>query len=125
MNIRNVILKSPEYILLILLFLAAYTPPFYFNPVFGVFMLLVLVQIIFRNKLFGIILSSIYFLGNLYFLAALISEFNEFEEFTSGAQNLLFWGLSIWFLNLFCSSIMIYNYTRSSLNKNEATAIKA
>jgi len=121
MHLRKALVKCPEYILIVLLILGGYTPPFQINPVFAIVILVLIFQIVFRMRFTGIVLASIYFLGTLYFLGALISEFNEFPEFNSSAQELLFVGLLLWLLNLVNSGIMLYHYTHSS-SKNMNTS---
>ena len=62
-------------------------------------------------------MGSLFFLANLYFLAALISEFNGFTEFNTDAKQLLFVGLSIWITNMVMSIVLIYKY--STLNRTK------
>lgn len=103
--------KLPEYYLIILVILAGYSPPFYINPIFiGIIGILIL-QIIFKNRILGISLGIIFFLVNLFFLGALLSEFNEFTEFNNTAKQLLFVGLTIWIVNIIASITMVYNYS--------------
>jgi uncharacterized membrane protein len=104
--------KVPEYYLLILLLLAGYTPPFSFNPIFGIGAVILLLQIVFRNRIAGLVIGSLFFLGNLYFLGALLSEFAEFSSMTGSAASLLLMGMLIWTANLLASVGMLYNYSR-------------
>jgi uncharacterized membrane protein len=104
--------KVPEYYLLILLLLAGYTSPFSFNPIFGIGAVILLLQIVFRNRIAGLVIGSLFFLGNLYFLGALLSEFAEFSSMTGSAASLLLMGLLIWTTNLLASVGMLYNYSR-------------
>jgi uncharacterized membrane protein len=104
--------KVPEYYLLILLLLAGYTSPFSFNPIFGIGAVILLLQIVFRNRIAGLVIGSLFFLGNLYFLGALLSEFAEFSSMTGSAASLLLMGMLIWTANLLASVGMLYNYSR-------------
>lgn len=107
---KSIILKLPEYLLIVLILLAGYTPPFYINPIFiGIIGILIL-QIICKNKILGLILGTLYFLVTLYFLGALLSEFNAFTEVNNSARQLLLVGIPLWILNVVLSSIMIYKY---------------
>ncbi|WP_298239532.1 hypothetical protein [uncultured Algibacter sp.] len=115
---KSILLKSPEYYFIILAILAGYSPPFYINPIFiGIVGILVL-QIFFKNRISGLTFGIIFFLINLYFLGAVISEFSEFNEFNSKAKQLIFVGSGIWTLNLFFVLIMIYKYLNGSSKRN-------
>ena len=63
-------------------------------------------------------MGSLFLLANLYFIGALISEFNEFAEFTTNAKQLIFVGLSIWTLNMVIAITMIYKYVTPSIQSN-------
>ncbi len=116
---KQFLFKFPEYYLLVLVILSGYTPPFSFNPVSIVLAAILILQIIFRNKISGLIIAGIFLLINLYMFAALISEFNEFPEFNMDAKQLLFVGLSLWSLNMLASIVMIYKYVKADiLNKS-------
>jgi len=115
---KSILLKSPEYYFIILSILAGYSPPFYINPIFiGIVGLLVL-QIFFKNRISGLTFGIIFFLINLYFLGAVISEFSEFNEFNSKAKQLIFVGSGIWTMNLFFVLIMIYKYLNGFFKRN-------
>ncbi|WP_040252204.1 hypothetical protein [Psychroserpens mesophilus] len=114
---KKILFELPEYYLIILVILAGYSPPFYINPIFigiaGIFIL----QIIFKNRISGISLGILFFLVNLYFIGALISEFSEFTEFNNNAKQLLFVGLTIWIMNTILSLTMIYKYSTNNFKK--------
>jgi len=107
---KSLFFKLPEYYFIVLAILAGYSPPFYINPIFIGFIVILILQIIFKNRILGLTLGILFFLINLYFLGALLSEFNEFTEFNSSAQQLLFVGLTIWIVNCMVSITMIYKY---------------
>jgi hypothetical protein len=115
---KAMFLKSPEYYLIVLSILAGYSPPFYINPVFIGIVVILILQIIFKNKISGMVLGALFFLINLYFLLALLSEFYEFNEFNYRAKQLIFVGLGIWVANLIFSSTMIYKYATNNLKRN-------
>ena len=108
-------MSFPEYYLATLAILAAYTPLFSLNPILLVLAAILILQIVCKNKVTGLLIASIFLLINLYMLAALISEFNEFPVFNADAKQLLFVGLSLWVLNLLAGLIMIYKYAKASL----------
>ncbi len=103
-------LKLPEYYFIILIVLSGYSHPFEFNPILIGIAVILMLQIIFKKKVLGFMFGVLFFLINLYFLGALLSEFNEFVTLSSKAMSLLFVGLSIWILNAAFSLVMIYKY---------------
>lgn len=115
---KKIFFKLPEYYLLILAISAGYSPPFYMNPFFIGIVILLILQIIFKNRISGMLLGILFFLVNLYFLGALLSEFREFTEFNNSAMQLLFVGLVIWFLNLVFSVTMIYKYSTNNFKRS-------
>lgn len=58
-------------------------------------------------------LGVLFFLVNLYFLGALMSEFNEFTGLNNSATQLLLVGLPVWMINLVLSLTMIYKYSKN------------
>ena len=105
-------MKLPEYYLIILAFLSGYTPPFSINPVAIGVVAIVILQVAFKNKISGLIISSIFLLVNLFMTGALFSELNEFQTFNADAKKLLFGGLLILGFNLLMSIMMISKYAR-------------
>ncbi len=114
----KIVFKLPEYYLIVFVILAGYMPPFYINPICVGIVGVLIFQIIFKNRILGILLGIIFFLVNLYFLGALLSEFNEFKEFNNSAKELLFVGLTIWIVNIILSLTMIYKYVTNNFKKS-------
>jgi len=114
---KSIINNLPEYYLIILAILAGYSPPFYINPIFVVILAILIFQIVSNNKTLGLLIGVLFFIGNLYFLFALRSEFLEFDEFNSDAQQLIFVGMLIWIINLIVSSFMIYKYSKTDITQ--------
>lgn len=110
----------PELYLVVLLVLGAYTPPFSWNPLLVLLAVVILLQLIYKRKTTGIILASLFFVGNLYFLWALLSEFNEFSVLDSSAIRLISVGGSVFLVNLIMIVWMHYKYIYkiSSLRKS-------
>ena len=115
---KKLLLQSPEFYFILMIFLAGYTPPFSIGILHIVLLIILILQIIFKNKITGLLLGGLIFFFNLFFLVALLSEFNDFTEFDADAQKLLFVGLFIWIMNIIASVAMMYRYgkmkTRSS-----------
>ncbi len=99
--------------------MAAYTQPFYFNPIFAGAELIFLAQALVKNKYSGITLALLSFLLNFLFMGAVLSEFNEFNEFDQSAQLLLLVGSSIFLVNGFFIVVMIYKYARLFASKSQ------
>lgn len=116
----KILKEFPEYYLVLLMLLAGYIPPLTINPICLIIALFLVFQIIYKNVFSGFILTAIFLIANIYFLGALISEFNEFKVFNHDSKQLLFVGLSIFCFNIFVIAVMIYNYSistkRQSLN---------
>jgi len=108
--------KLPEYYLALIILLAAYTPPFSFHPFFLGMALVVILQIIFQKRISGMTIGAVFFLVNLFFLGALISEFFEFTEFDQYALQLILVGVPLWLLNAFAATGIMYKY---SIKKGE------
>ena len=113
-TIKQHLIQFPEYYLIVLVLVTGYTPPLSFSPFSLVLAAVVVLQIRFKNKVFGLLLGILFFMINLYMLGALISEFNEFTTFNSKAKELLFVGLSLWMVNLLASILMIYKYLKNT-----------
>lgn len=105
---KQIIVKLPEYYMLILAILAGYKPAFSFTPISLGLAAIMIFQIVYKNKIAGLVISSLFLLINVFMLFALISEFKEFPTFNNEAKQLLFGGLLIWLTNLFFGGIMFY-----------------
>lgn len=115
-HFRHYLMKSPEYYLIILVMLSGYTPPFSFNPFAISVVAILLLQIVFKNKISGLIIAGLFILVNLFMTGAVISEFKEFQTFNSGAKNLLFGGILILGFNLLMSGLMIVKYVKRTVS---------
>lgn len=91
--------------------MAGFTPPFTMNPIALVIVGILVLQIIFKNKIAGHLIASLFLIGNLVMLLALTSELNEFPKFNANAKELLFGGLMLLGFNIFISGLMFVKYT--------------
>ena len=85
------------------------------NPLNWVAITLVVVlilQIIYNNKVSGIIISSLLILICCYMFLALFSELREFPTFDADAKELLFVGLLYFTTTLIVSGVMFFKYVR-------------
>src|SRR5688572_17582397 len=111
-NIIQQIGKFAEYYLILLVLLAAYTPPFSVNPFLLGVMFLITLQIMFKNKIAGLILAILFLISNLYMILALVSEFKEFPIVNAEAIKLLLVGLGIISVNAMIGVLMLVKYSK-------------
>lgn len=114
-NFKRILLKFPEYYLIVLTFLAGYKPPFFINPIAIGLIVILILQIIYKNKITGIVIAGFFAVINVYMLLALISEFSEFPTLNADALQLLLGGLLLIVLNLFVSAVMIFSYRQKDM----------
>jgi hypothetical protein len=105
-------LVLPEYYVLILCLLAAYTPPFSFNPIFIALGALIVLQIIFKKRGTGLILGLSFLGMNFLFLLALLSELAEMSSIPMNSSAMAWGGFSLLFLNFAVAAILIYKYQK-------------
>ena len=80
------------------------------NPFAIALLLAMAVLLIFRNKAFGLLVSILFILVNLFLFAALISEYREFHEPTPASHDLILYGSLYLGLNLLMSLVMLVKY---------------
>lgn len=106
----QILLQIPEYYLIVLAFVASCTLPFPVKPVAIVLMVILVLQLIFKNKTTGYIIASFFLIGNIFMLMALTSGLNEFPKFQANAKVLLFGGLLLFGFHLLISGLMLLKY---------------
>jgi hypothetical protein len=84
---------------------------------------LLFLQLIYKNRVAGIVYSNILGIFSLYMLAAVYSEFRDFETITIEAWALLLFGISIFGTAAFMAGKMLYRYltTNKKHAENEFT----
>ena len=115
-KLKQIALQIPEYLLLAAVIFYWGSAGWGLNYISIVLLVVLILQIIFKNKLVGIAIPSILIMTCFYMLLALFSEFREFPSFNKEAQTLLFVGLSFFLGTILVSGIMIYKY--ASLKQN-------
>ncbi|TKG92937.1 hypothetical protein EYV94_18375 [Puteibacter caeruleilacunae] len=110
-NLKKVLLQLPEYLLIIAVVSYWGAEGVFINPIAIALMLVLIFQIIFKNRVVGIVIPGFLILASLYMLLALMSEFNEFTSFNSEAKEFLLVGLSLFILAILISGTMIYRYS--------------
>jgi hypothetical protein len=109
--------RFAEYYLIVMIFLAGYTPPFHIIIPAIILIAILALQAIFKNRVSGIIISSIFLMVNLYMVLAMISELSHFNTFNASAQKLLFGGSIIFIVNFIIGGLMVGKYL-SATNQN-------
>ncbi|MCL3781992.1 hypothetical protein EMN47_16520 [Prolixibacteraceae bacterium JC049] len=106
------LLYLPEIYLIVGAILAGFTPPFSFNPIMLFVALILGAQLMFRNKVTGILLGSIVALISFYFTLAFMSELLKFPAFNKQALQMLLGGGAILIANFVAAGTIIYKYTK-------------
>jgi len=107
-NIKRILFTFSEYYLVVLVLLAGYTPPYSLNPIVIGIALILILQIIFKNKGVGLIMGGLVILISLFMILPLLSEFSEFHTFNASSAQLLFVGLALIIVNIVVGGVMIY-----------------
>ena len=109
-SIKSIILSLPEYVLIAAVLFYWMSAGRVINFIAIGLLLVVILQIIYKNRVFGIAIPCLLIVTCLYMLLALISELREFPNFNSEAQTLLCVGLFYFLGTILVSVIMIYKY---------------
>ncbi|WP_289056055.1 hypothetical protein [Carboxylicivirga marina] len=116
-NLKRIALVLPEYLLIAAVIFYWLSAGLMFNPIAIGLIIGLTLQIIFKNRIVGIIIPSLLILTSFYMLFAVMSEFKEFPTFNSEAKKLLFVGLSYFISTMIVSAIMIFKYTTLETKK--------
>ena len=90
-------------------------PPFSFNPFLLGVSIVIILQILFQNRITGLIIGFGLISITLYMFGALMSEFSEFTEFNQQAQKLLFVGMSLWTITMLAAVSLIFKYLKKTV----------
>ena len=120
-RVKTFILQLPEYLLITAVLFYWFSTGLAVNYI-AIGLIVLILQIIFKNRIVGIIIPIILVMICLYMLLALMSEFKEFLTFSSDAKELLFVGLSYFISTIIISGVMIYKYAIfEELNANNTS----
>jgi len=109
-----------EYLLIIAVLFYWHSTSNLLNPIAIGLLAVLIFQIIFKNKVIGVLIPCVLILLSMYMILALFAEVNEFESFNSDAQRLLFIGLAYFLGTIMVSFLMIWKYLVKSSNKTFA-----
>lgn len=108
---KKLVLEIPEYFLIAAVLFYWVSTANALNLFAISLLILLILQIIFKNKILGTLIPIVLILACLFLLLALFSEFREFPSFNSEAKTLVFVGLTYFISTLFISGVMIYKYS--------------
>jgi hypothetical protein len=109
-RLKEISLNLPEYLLVAAVIFYWASSGMIINPIAIGLITVLMLQIIFKNRIVGVLIPGLLIMTGLYMLMALMSEFNEFPTFNSDAKKLLFVGLSYFVSTIAISGIMLYKY---------------
>ena len=110
---KKYLLLLPEGIILALAgywFFDNYVVSNHINYIALTVSIVVVSQIIIKNKFLGLVISSAISLFSWYMILAVFSEFREFETVTFESLQLLLFGLLLCFLGLISSGLLFFKY---------------
>jgi hypothetical protein len=122
-KLKKLSLQLPEYLLICAVIFYWGSAGIVINPIAIVLIIGLILQIIFKNRILGLIIPSLLILMSFYMFLALMSEFNEFPTFNSDAKKLLFVGLSYFISTIIVSGLMIYRYSTMEKRKDQLLEI--
>lgn len=102
----------PEYLLLLSVLYYWLLTSNLFNWIAITLVAVLIFQIIYKNKVLGIIIPSILILACFYMYLALFSELREFPTFDADAKELLFFGLLYFTATLVVAGLMFFKYMK-------------
>ncbi len=116
---KKAFLNIPEYLLIAAVLFYWMSAGLVINYIAIVLLVMIIFQMIYKNKVIGIAIPTFLILTSLYMILALFSEVSEFPSFNAEAQTLLLVGLAYFFITIIASTIMIIKYTSLSGKKIE------
>ena len=108
----NHLWNIPEYLLLLSVLYYWLLTSNLFNWVAITLVAILVFQLIYKNKVLGIIIPSILILACCYMYLALFSELREFPTFNTDAKELLFFGLFYFTATLVVAGFMFFKYMK-------------
>jgi hypothetical protein len=109
-SIKNIIPVLPELYLILAVAFYWISTSSKLNPIAIILLVVLIYQIIKRNKVLGLITATLFLVMNAYMILALFSELSEFQEFNSSAQQLAIVGFLYLCFNIIVATIMLIKY---------------
>ena len=111
-NTLKTSLKYAEYLLVLTIIFYWYFTSSLLNPIAIGLLAVMVIQIIFKNKVSGIMIPLLFMLLSFYMLLALVSELHEFPVYNADAKTMLIVGLLYLGFTMICATGMFLNYFR-------------
>ncbi len=111
-KLKNISLQWSEHILILTVLFYWFSSGYALNPIAIVLISGLIFQIVFKNRIVGIIIPSLLIMASLYMLLALLSELHEFPTFNADALRLLLIGSSYLTTIMVVSGLMIDKYSK-------------
>ena len=86
-----------------------------FNPIAIILLVVLIYQLISKNKSLGLIIAGVFIILNIFMVLALISELSEFSTASQSAVNLLLVGSLFLGLNVTVASFMFLKYIKRNI----------
>ncbi|MBT1706448.1 hypothetical protein [Chryseosolibacter indicus] len=109
-TIKRTLIRYIDYYLLVAGFFATYLLPVSVSPIAIAFIFILILQLIFKNRIMGFMIASAFSLVNVYLLLALLAEFDEIAIAGAEGISLILVGLSLIVLNIMVSVVMVFKY---------------
>jgi len=103
---KTLLLNIPEYLLIGAVLFYWFSSGSFVNPLAWILIAVLVLQSILENRILGLLIPSLLMLLSFYMCLAVISEFNEFPNFSQEAAILLFTGLGL-FVGIMALSVMM------------------
>lgn len=109
-KLKRIAFQIPEYLLIASVIFYWGSAGWEINYIAISLLVILILQIIFKNRIIGIIIPSLLTLASLFLILAVISEFKEFPTVNAEAMKLLLVGLVYFTSTIIVSGMMFYKY---------------
>jgi hypothetical protein len=110
---KQILFRLPEYLLIAAVIFYWSSAGSIINPIAIGLVLILILQIIIRNRIIGLLIPILLILTCIFLSLALASEINEFPIFNAEAKRLLLIGLTYLTSTIFISGLISYKYSNS------------
>lgn len=111
-NLKHALTRTPELYLVITCIYYWTLTASALNPIAIILIIALILQVLFKNKISGIVISVFFIILNLFMVLAFLSEFYEFPSLNADAKRLAIFGSLYLGLNLIIATIMLIKYLR-------------
>lgn len=115
----SLLFRLPDWYLLVVIFFSGYQPPWHIASPHVLAMGVVLLHLMFQNRVAGLIIGCLFLLGTQLLLFSAVSEFNQYPHADAHSVKMLATELALVFVNTIMATCMVVKHSWSS---NSATA---